>query len=254
MACACQPVNDVGEPCAGEPHARFDAAAGGNPGPVGSAARSPDASRRPYKARSTPASATRPSAGRPALAGSPDVASIRALPDTLGQRQSRLWVLERQRDGDRVCGAATPGPLARSASSRFSADALSGRSPHEASTPAAASLSRRTTFESARVRAEETFARVGSVQAVAVAARRDADLLRALAYAGAWFGRQSGGNTWKGSRSSRSPACSTCRSGRGRVLCRPAGRAVHSQVQGSTSAEDRGGCLSDRRLVLTFPC
>ena len=34
-ACACQPVNDVGEPCAGEPHARFDAAAGGNPGPVG---------------------------------------------------------------------------------------------------------------------------------------------------------------------------------------------------------------------------
>jgi len=31
MACACQSVNDVGEPCAGEPHARFDAAAGGNP-------------------------------------------------------------------------------------------------------------------------------------------------------------------------------------------------------------------------------
>ncbi len=28
--CVCQPVNDVGEPCAGEPHARFDAAAGGN--------------------------------------------------------------------------------------------------------------------------------------------------------------------------------------------------------------------------------
>jgi hypothetical protein len=28
-------VNDVGEPCAGEPHARFDAAAEGNPGPVG---------------------------------------------------------------------------------------------------------------------------------------------------------------------------------------------------------------------------
>ena len=27
--CVCQPVNDVGEPCAGEPHARFDAAAGG---------------------------------------------------------------------------------------------------------------------------------------------------------------------------------------------------------------------------------
>ena len=28
-------MNDVGEPCAGEPHARFDAAAGGNLGPVG---------------------------------------------------------------------------------------------------------------------------------------------------------------------------------------------------------------------------
>ena len=51
MACACQPVNDVGEPCAGEPHARFDAAAGGTPGPVGYAVRSPDASRRPYLAR-----------------------------------------------------------------------------------------------------------------------------------------------------------------------------------------------------------
>ena len=49
-ACVCQPVNDVGEPCAGEPHARFDEAAGGNPGPVGQAARSPDASRRPYEA------------------------------------------------------------------------------------------------------------------------------------------------------------------------------------------------------------
>ena len=53
MACACQPVNDVGEPCAGEPHARFDVAAGGNPGPVGKAVRSPDASRRPYKASIT---------------------------------------------------------------------------------------------------------------------------------------------------------------------------------------------------------
>ena len=50
-ACVCQPVNDVGEPCAGEPHARFDAAAGGNPGPVGHAARSPEASRRPYNRR-----------------------------------------------------------------------------------------------------------------------------------------------------------------------------------------------------------
>jgi hypothetical protein len=41
-ACVCQPVNDVGEPCAREPHARFDAAAGGNTGPVGNAARSLD--------------------------------------------------------------------------------------------------------------------------------------------------------------------------------------------------------------------
>jgi Group II intron, maturase-specific domain len=48
MACACQPVNAVGEPCAGEPHPRFDASAGGNPGPIGTAARFPDASRRPY--------------------------------------------------------------------------------------------------------------------------------------------------------------------------------------------------------------
>jgi hypothetical protein len=60
---------------------------------------------------------------------------------------------------------------------------------------------------------------VGSVQAIGVAARRDADL-RAVAYAGACFGRQSGGDTWKGSRSSRRPACSTCRPGRVRVLCR----------------------------------
>jgi hypothetical protein len=35
--CVCRPVNDVGEPCAGEPHARFDAAAGGAPAPVGPA-------------------------------------------------------------------------------------------------------------------------------------------------------------------------------------------------------------------------
>ena len=33
--CVCQPVNDVGEPCAREPHARFEAAAGGNPGQSG---------------------------------------------------------------------------------------------------------------------------------------------------------------------------------------------------------------------------
>ena len=50
----CQPVNDAGEPCAGEPHARSDAAAGGNPGPVGTAAWPPDASRRPYKAALSP--------------------------------------------------------------------------------------------------------------------------------------------------------------------------------------------------------
>ena len=75
----------------------------------------------------------------------------------------------------------------------------------EASTPAAASLSRRTTFESARVRAEETLARVGSVQAIGVAARGGADL-RVLTYAGACFGRRSGRNTSKRSRSSRSPA------------------------------------------------
>jgi hypothetical protein len=30
LACVCQPVNDVGEPCAGEPHARFEVAAGGH--------------------------------------------------------------------------------------------------------------------------------------------------------------------------------------------------------------------------------
>ena len=49
-ACVCQPVNDVGEPCAGEPHARFDAAAGGNPGPVGQPRGPAEASRRPYAA------------------------------------------------------------------------------------------------------------------------------------------------------------------------------------------------------------
>jgi hypothetical protein len=37
--CVCQPVNDVGEPCAGEPHARFDVAAGGKPRSVGKTAR-----------------------------------------------------------------------------------------------------------------------------------------------------------------------------------------------------------------------
>ena len=47
--CVCQPVNDVGEPCAGEPHARFDAAAGGNHGQSGQHGRAAArASRRPY--------------------------------------------------------------------------------------------------------------------------------------------------------------------------------------------------------------
>ena len=31
MACAAQPVNDLGEPCSREPHARFDVAEGGTP-------------------------------------------------------------------------------------------------------------------------------------------------------------------------------------------------------------------------------
>ena len=42
-------MNDVGEPCAGEPHARFDAAAGGNNASRASTRRAAaDASRRPY--------------------------------------------------------------------------------------------------------------------------------------------------------------------------------------------------------------
>ena len=41
-------MNDVGEPCAGEPHARFEVAAGGIPGPVGHAVQSVESSRRPY--------------------------------------------------------------------------------------------------------------------------------------------------------------------------------------------------------------
>jgi len=53
-------VNDVGEPCAGEPHARFDAAAGGNPDQSAHAARSEDASRRPYRAGERPAGAQFP--------------------------------------------------------------------------------------------------------------------------------------------------------------------------------------------------
>ena len=43
------PVKNVGEPCAGEPHARFDAAAGGNQHQSGQHGRAaPGASRRPY--------------------------------------------------------------------------------------------------------------------------------------------------------------------------------------------------------------
>jgi RNA-directed DNA polymerase len=48
-ACVCQPVNDVGEPCAGEPHARFDAAAGGAPRASRQMPRGRGRSRRPYK-------------------------------------------------------------------------------------------------------------------------------------------------------------------------------------------------------------
>jgi hypothetical protein len=44
-------VKNVGEPCAREPHARFEAAAGGNQAPVDSGRAEPGASRRPYKNR-----------------------------------------------------------------------------------------------------------------------------------------------------------------------------------------------------------
>jgi hypothetical protein len=46
--CVCQPVNDVGEPCAGEPHARFDAAAGDGAVPLANGPKGRHASRRPY--------------------------------------------------------------------------------------------------------------------------------------------------------------------------------------------------------------
>ena len=42
-------VKNVGEPCAGEPHARIDVAAGGNQTSRPAAPRGPGASRRPYK-------------------------------------------------------------------------------------------------------------------------------------------------------------------------------------------------------------
>jgi hypothetical protein len=49
--CVCLSVNDVGEPCAREPHARFDAAAGGAPSQSGQhAPHGLAASRRPYGA------------------------------------------------------------------------------------------------------------------------------------------------------------------------------------------------------------
>jgi hypothetical protein len=42
-------AKNVGEPCAGEPHARFEVAAGGNQDQLGQhEPRSPGASRRPY--------------------------------------------------------------------------------------------------------------------------------------------------------------------------------------------------------------
>ena len=44
-------VNGVGEPCAGEPHARIEVAAGGNPKPVGNSRAELGASRRPYTRR-----------------------------------------------------------------------------------------------------------------------------------------------------------------------------------------------------------
>jgi hypothetical protein len=45
----CRPVKDVGEPCAGEPHARIEVAAGGRHGPVGQSCRAVlNTSRRPY--------------------------------------------------------------------------------------------------------------------------------------------------------------------------------------------------------------
>src|SRR6266849_3791086 len=42
-------VKDVGEPCAGEPHARFEVAAGGNRNQVGYSRAELGASRRPYR-------------------------------------------------------------------------------------------------------------------------------------------------------------------------------------------------------------
>jgi hypothetical protein len=41
-------MKGVGEPCAGEPHARFDVAAGGRRRPVGNVRAVAEASRRPY--------------------------------------------------------------------------------------------------------------------------------------------------------------------------------------------------------------
>ena len=77
----CQPVNDVGEPCAGEPHARFDAAAGGNPASrlVRAAM---EASRRPYiTTRPTPPAT---------LSEHHDEAGVRAKPTAQrGKREPR---------------------------------------------------------------------------------------------------------------------------------------------------------------------
>ena len=84
-ACVCQPVNDVGEPCAGEPHARFDAAAGGNPGPVGTAAQSAHASRRPYQG-----------------AAVHDVAALLRLPQLSSDRLARSRTFEHPVTGFQV--------------------------------------------------------------------------------------------------------------------------------------------------------
>lgn len=67
------PVKSVGEPCAREPHARFDAAAGGNQHQSGQHASTrravPGASRRPYLERRRPYTESRPAArSGPALA------------------------------------------------------------------------------------------------------------------------------------------------------------------------------------------
>ena len=84
--------------------------------------------------------------------GSDRAAASESLPlsnaAAVGHRQSRLSVLRRAARCGSSCGAAAGAPLARSASSRSSAEALTvARRQMEASTPPAASLSRRTEQE-----------------------------------------------------------------------------------------------------------